>query len=865
LEALFSITAVLALALAISVWRLFRARTALQTSDSRYRAFIANSTEGIWCVEFRPPISLELPPEQIRNLCYERGVMVECNDAGARMRGLPDARAAIGIPVTALRDRNDPANIEADIKLMKARFTATDYLNRTKLPDGRIRYYATNSFGIIENNKLMRAWGVQRDLTERVQTEEMLSALGTSVSAETGEAFFRMVVGLLGRALGADLAFVAQASPGETRMRSVALWAPGSLLSEFEFDLAGTPFEKVTEQKVYTCEGRVQKLFPDVHVLKEVGAHGCVACLLMDSEGRRTGLLGVLYRERIPQPELAANFLRILAARASAELERMRLEDELRSSESRYRAFLANSSEGIWRIEYNPPVMLDAPEDEIVDQCNRNGVFAECNDAGARMWDFSDPSEITGRPVRELWDASEPDKAEVVRLWVRSNLQFINYAYSRRDPEGKERHFQSSVVGMKGDGRLLRLWCVQREITDRRQTEEIIANLAKGVSVNTGEAFFNSLVEHLARALRADIAFVSEVLPGQPRRARPLATFSENMQVPTEAYLIAGTASESILDLGDNVFPEGVQRLFPEDRFLRDVHAESYAGTRIVDSSGVVRGYISILSRRPLEQGALVKSAIRIFAARAAAEMDRLKFEADLRESEQAFRALAARQESLLESERTRIAREIHDELGQQMAALRIELSLFRGQLSKGESTAALLKRLTEVMTLLDSASLSVRRIASELRPAVLDNLGLKAAIEWRAREFGRQLGIPVRCALAEAPVRPAVANTVFRIFQESLTNIARHAHASEVRVRLASTGSELVLEIQDNGVGISAGDFVKGDSLGLLGMRERAASAGGSLDVAGSDGMGTTVIARIPVGSPEPADEVPVSVVSPA
>jgi signal transduction histidine kinase len=157
-----------------------------------------------------------------------------------------------------------------------------------------------------------------------------------------------------------------------------------------------------------------------------------------------------------------------------------------------------------------------------------------------------------------------------------------------------------------------------------------------------------------------------------------------------------------------------------------------------------------------------------------------------------------------------------------------------------------------------DRRSQTVRRISAELRPGVLDDLGLSAAIEWQAREFQKRSGVACVARLPEEdpPLSREQATALFRIFQESLTNVARHAQASTVWVHLAEeAGGRVTLEIEDDGVGLSPATLAERRTLGLLGMRERAAAFGGEVEVTGSPGRGVAVLVRMPVGAPGEED----------
>ena len=224
--------------------------------------------------------------------------------------------------------------------------------------------------------------------------------------------------------------------------------------------------------------------------------------------------------------------------------------------------------------------------------------------------------------------------------------------------------------------------------------------------------------------------------------------------------------------------------------------------------------------------------------------------EQELRASSEQLRNLAARLLSVREQERTRIAREIHDELGQALTAVKMDLSWLAGRLSP--RNGPLLGRIRSTLQLADSTIQSVRRISTELRPSVLD-LGLAAALEWQAQEFQARTGI--RCKLrlpAQGAVAPNVSTALFRIFQETLTNIARHAGATRAEVALQKQPDALVLRVRDNGRGFDPANSSSSKSLGLLGMRERAAILGGWVDIFSAPGKGTRVTAWIPLRSSE-------------
>jgi len=233
---------------------------------------------------------------------------------------------------------------------------------------------------------------------------------------------------------------------------------------------------------------------------------------------------------------------------------------------------------------------------------------------------------------------------------------------------------------------------------------------------------------------------------------------------------------------------------------------------------------------------------------------ERALTEQRLRSSEENLRALAAHLQSVREEERIHIAREIHDELGQALTGLKLDINSLAKNPAAREP-AVLASAADGLGQQIDRIINSVRRIASGLRPEVLDEIGLSAAVEWQAREFQRRTGI--RCLVEIAPglADPDMerSTALFRIFQELLTNVARHANATRVGVHLAEDEESLRLKVEDNGRGIQDQEFESPRSLGFLGLRERALAFGGSIEVKGQEGKGTCVFVAIPQAVQQP------------
>jgi len=222
--------------------------------------------------------------------------------------------------------------------------------------------------------------------------------------------------------------------------------------------------------------------------------------------------------------------------------------------------------------------------------------------------------------------------------------------------------------------------------------------------------------------------------------------------------------------------------------------------------------------------------------------------EEEIRKSRERLRNLSEHLQFMLEEERTRISREIHDELGQALTALKMDLSLTRRSLVSGGHAEAS-EKMHEIERAVNRIIRTMRKIATELRPGILDELGVAAAIEWMAKDFKGRTGIGCKVVLQKVDkISDTTRGTaIFRIVQEALTNVMRHAAASRVNVILKKKGHNLIVEVRDNGIGIAEGRIIGSNSFGLIGIRERVRLLGGETVFHGKPGKGTLVRVTIP------------------
>lgn len=475
--------------------------------------------------------------------------------------------------------------------------------------------------------------------------------------------------------------------------------------------------------------------------------------------------------------------------------ERKRAEEALRASEERF-AKIFNFTPfrmGILRI--------------------RDGMVLEVNDSWTKDTGFS-RNEIINQPIFKLSSSLDDGLVEKLRE-VLTTRQPVNDTEIRfRTKDGRAVIANTSAVVIDLDGEPCYLWAAN-DITERKQAEEALQASESRFSIA-----FNS---------NPMLASISELEGG-----RFLAV--NDSFVALTGYSREEAVGHTALEL--NLWPN------PEDR--RRVMEKLKKEQRVRDFEGSIR----------LKNGEKRVLLLSIEQIELDGQICLLHVADDItlrKRAEQTLRALSARLHSAREEEGTRIAREIHDELGGALTGLKWDLEKIDNTLNglaDGSQLAEVRNRIGSMTTIIETTINTVRRIAAELRPGVLDDLGLVAAIEWQIEQFQSRSGL--KCHLTnnakEIELDREKATAVFRILQEILTNVLRHAGAANVYVKLGRTKHYFEVEVKDDGRGITESQRLNSRSLGLLGMKERALLVGGDVRVTGKERAGTTVVVRVPL-----------------
>jgi len=463
-------------------------------------------------------------------------------------------------------------------------------------------------------------------------------------------------------------------------------------------------------------------------------------------------------------------------------------------AEEEYRTILRTTMDGFW----------------IVDM---QGHFLDVNDAYCCMVGYSRDELLTMR-IPDV-EAVEGPKETARRIQKIMEVGEDRFETRDRCKDGKIIDMEVSVNYMEvGSGRM---FVFLRDITKRKKAEEVLME---------SEGRFRSLYEQAPlgyQSLDVEGCFI-----GVNQAWLDLFRYSRDQ-------VIGRWFGDFLAPQEVDMFKQRFQRFKASGKVSVDLEMVQCTGSTILVHIDGGIGHD--------EHGQFKQTHCILYDITA-----RKRAEEQLRNSQGQLRALSAHLQNIREEERTLMAREVHDELGQELTGLKMDLSWLTRRLSKNQKS--LISKTESMLKLVDSTIRTVRRISSELRPGVLDDLGLIAAIEWQTQDFENRTGITCdfSSSLEEIGLDRDRSTAVFRISEETLTNVSRHAKATRVKISLEESADTLILQIEDNGKGIEESEVSHPKSLGLLGMRERVLVFGGEVEISGIPGKGTSVVLKIPL-----------------
>ncbi len=538
--------------------------------------------------------------------------------------------------------------------------------------------------------------------------------------------------------------------------------------------------------------------------------------------------------------------------------KRKRAEEALRESEAQKQALLDASPDMIMQIDTNMKILW---ANRTALDMNLDAVGQTCHKAFPGM---NEPCE--GCPCKKAINTGQIEMG-------------VQYQPAVVGVQGESYWEDIGVPLMDSDGKVVGVIEIARNVTERVLAEEALhrslertsrgqrlllalSQAAQAVQrARTPDEVYQTVGGEVARldyqvaifTLTDDRAHLTvrhlTVGPAVLRAARRLTG------LPAQDYrfpLVPGGFFARIIAAGETTFVERIT----------EIVAEALPGpvrplaSRLAALLGMERSILSPLTVGGERHGLLAVvgadlteadvPAITAFATQAATAIENAWLFEKVRAGREQLRDLTSYLQTAREEERAYIAREIHDDFGQSLTALKMDLAWLTKRLA---DRPRLTEKASTMSDLIDSTIQTVRRVATQLRPGLLDDLGLAAAIEWQAQELAERTGINCELYLGDEDIvlDRDLATAIFRIFQETLTNVARHAEATEVQVELEDGTDELVLIVRDNGKGITPGQISDPHSLGLIGMRERARSWDGDVTFQSIPGQGTTVTVRMP------------------
>ena len=533
--------------------------------------------------------------------------------------------------------------------------------------------------------------------------------------------------------------------------------------------------------------------------------------------------------------------------------ERKQAEEALRSSESRYRVL----------FEHNVAATILSTV---------SGRILQCNEAAARVLGYPSPQELRDMTMQDIhWDASLRPEL-ISRLQAEKTLTGIEQKVRHKDGHPLWLIVNLSLTPEEYTGEQV-LQGTLFDITERKRVE---AELAERLRFETlladlSARFVNVPAEQLDKEIEDALRRVCECLGldgsslWQASREDP-----GRIRMTHMVQLLAGPPFPMKMDPRE-YFPWCIRQMgagnlkvlaisslqdLPSEA-ARDRESWRQFGMKSVLVIGLSVGggppfgslfFNTKKAERPWADETV--NRLQLVAQAFAHALARQRAQEERQQSLEQLRALAARLQNIREEESKRLAREIHDQLGQALTALKVDVSFLRSELPGGPGPWS--RRTSSVEQLVNQTIQTVREISSHLRPGMLDHLGLVATVEWAVEDFGSRTGIKCRLDLPEEELAldSDRSTAIYRILQELLTNVARHAAATEVEVQLEKKNHDVVLKVRDNGKGMAMDKLAARESLGILGVQERALAFGGEVVFSSEPGTGTSVRVRIPEGA---------------
>jgi len=497
--------------------------------------------------------------------------------------------------------------------------------------------------------------------------------------------------------------------------------------------------------------------------------------------------------------------------------ERKQAEEALRLSESNYRLFVSQSSEGIFCQGLDRPIPVDLPEDEQVHRILHESYLTECNDALAGMYGLS-AADFAGKRLTETLDPLDPVNIELTRDYIRGGYRVVDRESHEVDPQGNPKVFLNSMIGIVENGLLLRTWGIQRDITERRQAEQARV-LAEQALRDSEQRLHLAIQAGRMYAYEWDVATDKIVRSSE---SVDVLGFKDQAKDFTRQQLMASIHPEDRA-----LFVGAVEQLTPQNpamqlsyRVLRPdgslIWLEKSASGFFDDQGKLLRmiGMVTDITDRKLSEAAIANASRRLIEAQ--------------------------------EQERTRIARELHDDIGQRVALLAVELEQLQ---QEALGSPEVRSRLGEFQMRTIDLATDIQTLSHELHSAKLEHRGIAAAMRGFCQVFGTKQRAEIDFQTHDLPVPLSreISLCFYRVLQEALHNSLKHSGVRRFEVRFWGTADEIHLTVRDSGAGFDTEAAKAGRGLGLISMEERLKLLNGSFSIESQLQRGTTIHARVP------------------
>lgn len=904
----------------------------LRQAELRYRTFIHQSGDSIFRYEAHTDIPVSLPAEEQVRLFMEQGYLAECNEALVTRYGFSSQEEIIGRTLAEMVTLQQLGDLSILFQFVKNNYRVDD-AEAEILANGK-KVITTNSLtGIVENGCLRRVWGTSKDITEKRTAERKLAE---------SELRYKMFISQSTEAIFCYESAVPISTllPAEEQ---IAIMKEHGALVECN-DLVAQQYGKSKAQEITGLKLRDAISFDNevnIATLTQLVKNGY---RIVDGETQVTDEKGNLHILSNNLFGIIENNQLIRIWGTARNITKQRLTQlALEESELRYRMFIAQSTEAIWRFEMEKPIDIGLPPGKQADMMLKHGYLAECNDCMARMYGFSSYKDIIHTPVSDLFDQENAGSNFRMLLDFIRNDYILNDAETfETDKDGNKKVIRNNIIGIIEDGHLVRAWGTQRDITNQRKAEQEVRYLA-GLVENVSDAIYSCTPDDLvivswnkaaekiygvtakdaigqtlsqflqpnyqagSRENVIDIVLqkgvwkgeVSFVRPGENRETVVLSSvsllndeynkpaafiitskdiserknFEQQLFLSNERYAIVNKATSEAIwdaDLVNNklIWGEGfkhmlgydpqamqittdfwIDKIHPDDRYkvIRTFYDFSPDNNpdnlfrceyRFMKADGT---YAIVSDRAYLirnEEGkpARMVGAVKDITREKELEAQLVKNEVDKQ------RLITMATLNGQEKEKQEISKELHDNVNQIISSTKLYLEVVKND---PEENIDLVYKAIENLNLVLQEN---RRLSKSLAPPTLGHLGFSEALDDLVEDIQLSGQLKVSCHTdrnIDKKLADDLKLTLYRITQEAMNNIIKYAKATECRISLVEKNNELVLSVQDNGIGFDPDKKRKG--IGINNIINRAALYSGSLQIESGENKGTTLIVSIP------------------